>query len=166
MSGIIGGADLLYTEIREIEDKKQEKFLKRIARNVQNILMLESFMDKVHDPSAGSMYIERLTGELVDKSWKRFQNIISTKKWVAGKIREPDNYLLIKNNYVLPATIFLSFYPLVPVKPKIVNWNWQFYPLGDENIENERIAFTKKEHKFFILKVQHSVQESLMTLLG
>jgi methylmalonyl-CoA mutase len=81
MSGIIGGANLLYTPVNVnlAKDRQETQFLKRIARNVQNILMLESFFDQVQDPSAGSYYIEAITDQLVNQSWKELTDRISVK---------------------------------------------------------------------------------------
>jgi len=69
MSAVIGGANRL-TVLPA--DKKGNAFTKRIARNVQHILKMESFMNRVHDPAAGSYYIEKLTEQLADKAWGIF----------------------------------------------------------------------------------------------
>jgi len=70
MSAVIGGVDRL-TVLPA--DKKGTAFTKRIARNVQHLLKMESFMDRVHDPAAGSYYIEKLTEQLAEKAWEIFQ---------------------------------------------------------------------------------------------
>lgn len=46
-------------------------FHRRIARNVQHLLKLESGFDRVHDPAAGSFFIEKMTGEIVAEVWGR-----------------------------------------------------------------------------------------------
>jgi methylmalonyl-CoA mutase len=48
---------------------------RRIARNIQLILLEESNLDKVSDPAAGSGGIEALTGELAAAAWTLFQEI-------------------------------------------------------------------------------------------
>lgn len=78
MSAVIGGVDILYVlpANASIEDHSTS-FGRRIARNVQHILRLESFMDRVIDPAAGSYYLEKLTALLAEKAWTRFQEIES-----------------------------------------------------------------------------------------
>jgi methylmalonyl-CoA mutase len=47
----------------------------RYARNVQLVIKNETLVDKVLDPSGGSYFIDTLTNELVEKSWKLFIEI-------------------------------------------------------------------------------------------
>ena len=61
----IGGAARL-----TVTPAHQNDFGRRIARNVQHLLTMESHFDKVNDPSAGSYYIEKLTQKMVEKVWK------------------------------------------------------------------------------------------------
>lgn len=76
LSAIIGGADRLYIlESNVALNEPSTPFTRRIARNVQHILQLESYMDKVIDPAAGSYYIEKLTDKLAEEAWKKFQKI-------------------------------------------------------------------------------------------
>ncbi|MBP7184310.1 MAG: hypothetical protein KBA06_02295 [Saprospiraceae bacterium] len=72
-SAIIGGCDRLEILVANTGDSPEEKkFASRIARNVQHILKLESYLDKVVDPSAGSYYIETYTDSLVENVWHKF----------------------------------------------------------------------------------------------
>ncbi len=48
-------------------------FDRRIARHIQTILIEESGLSKVTDPSHGSAYIENLTQELTKNAWQLFQ---------------------------------------------------------------------------------------------
>ena len=74
MSAIIGGAKELYILPANVgAGENPTAFTRRIARNVQHILRLESYLDKVQDPAAGSFYIEKLTEELAKKAWAIFQ---------------------------------------------------------------------------------------------
>jgi methylmalonyl-CoA mutase len=52
-----------------------DAFARRIARNTQTILLEESNLYRVTDPSAGSGAIEALTDELCTAAWKLFQDI-------------------------------------------------------------------------------------------
>jgi methylmalonyl-CoA mutase len=67
MAAVIGGATMLTLEPTEDSD-----FGRRIARNVQHLLAMESYLDKVVDPSAGSYYIETLTNKIAEAVWERF----------------------------------------------------------------------------------------------
>lgn len=76
MSAIIGGADRLYVLPADADHQEPSSAASyRLARNVQHILELESFFDKVVDPAAGSYYIEKLTDALAEAAWKRFQEM-------------------------------------------------------------------------------------------
>ncbi|HLL29096.1 MAG TPA: methylmalonyl-CoA mutase family protein [Xanthobacteraceae bacterium] len=52
-----------------------DRFERRIARNIQLILMDESNIHRVSDPAAGSGSIEDLTSKLAAGAWKLFQEI-------------------------------------------------------------------------------------------
>ncbi|MBK9488574.1 MAG: hypothetical protein IPO07_07135 [Haliscomenobacter sp.] len=74
MSAVIGGANQLYVLPSNASlHESPTPFTRRIARNVQHLLRLESHLDKVIDPAAGSYYIEKLTEELAHKAWAIFQ---------------------------------------------------------------------------------------------
>ncbi|MBC7776453.1 MAG: hypothetical protein H7246_13550 [Phycisphaerae bacterium] len=78
MSAVQGGAGRLtvspYDAGREAQATYPQAFSRRIARNVQHLLKLESSMDEVPDPAAGSYYIETLTRQLAEKAWAEFGN--------------------------------------------------------------------------------------------
>lgn len=54
---------------------QSEEFGQRLARNTQLLLTEESGLAQVTDPGGGSWYLENLTKELAEESWKRFQAI-------------------------------------------------------------------------------------------
>jgi methylmalonyl-CoA mutase len=70
MSAVIGGATQLTLQPTEDSD-----FGRRIARNVQHLMTMESYLDKVVDPSAGSYYIETLTNTIAEAVWEKFQGL-------------------------------------------------------------------------------------------
>jgi methylmalonyl-CoA mutase len=73
LSAVIGGADRLYVLPSDAyKGAPSSDFARRIARNVQHLLRLESFLDKTMDPAAGSYYIETLTDQLALKAWDKF----------------------------------------------------------------------------------------------
>jgi methylmalonyl-CoA mutase len=51
---------------------------RRLARNTQSVLALESHIARVIDPAGGSWYVERLTDELADAAWAVFQEVEAT----------------------------------------------------------------------------------------
>ncbi len=68
MSAVLGGIETLTVAPSEASD-----FGRRIARNVQHLMSMESYLDRVADPSAGSYYIEKLTEQLAEAVWQQFQ---------------------------------------------------------------------------------------------
>src|SRR5690606_33209654 len=52
-----------------------DEFGRRLARNIQRILLDESQVHHVLDPAGGSFYVERLTEEIARKAWAKFQEI-------------------------------------------------------------------------------------------
>jgi methylmalonyl-CoA mutase len=76
MSAVLGGAQRLtvspYDAGREALAKYPPAFGRRIARNVQHLLKLESYLDQTTDPAAGSYYIEHLTRQIAEKAWEAF----------------------------------------------------------------------------------------------
>ncbi len=73
MSAVIGGTNRLYIYPSDAF-KKETKNAQRIALNTQHLMQLESYMDKVQDPAAGSYYLEKLTDDLAEAAWSRFTN--------------------------------------------------------------------------------------------
>ena len=73
MAAVIGGADRLY--VPPAGEGEKLGFYSELARNVQHILKMESFLDRVVDPAAGSYYIETLTRQIAEKAWKKFQDL-------------------------------------------------------------------------------------------
>jgi len=75
MSAILGGTDsLTVLPFNSIYEEATE-FSERIARNQQNVLKEESYLDKIVDPSAGSYYIENLTDLIAENAWKLFLEV-------------------------------------------------------------------------------------------
>lgn len=69
MTAILGGCDILTIDP---EDSSNE-MMRRVARNVGNILREESHFNKVADPLAGSYLVDGLTRELADELWTLIQ---------------------------------------------------------------------------------------------
>jgi methylmalonyl-CoA mutase len=72
---VIGGADSVTTLPHDLMLGDNNKFSRRIARNIQIILQEESNLAKVSDPAAGSYALEAMTSALTEKALAMFQDI-------------------------------------------------------------------------------------------
>lgn len=92
MSAILAGIDSLSVGAYDACFGQESIFGERIARNQQLLLKEESYLDKVVDPAAGSYFIEKLTDELAEASWKLFQEVEAQGGFLhclyAGSIQE------------------------------------------------------------------------------
>jgi len=70
MSAILGGSDEINIPAF---DFKPSEFSNRISKNVQLILEQESYLGNIVDASSGSYFIEKLTNDLEQISWSKFQ---------------------------------------------------------------------------------------------
>jgi methylmalonyl-CoA mutase len=71
----LGGANSVTVLPHTLALGLPDPLARRIARNIQLILLEESNLDKVTDPAAGSGGIEALTRELAQAAWVQFQAI-------------------------------------------------------------------------------------------
>lgn len=74
-AGIAGGANAIATVPFDAAIGEPDELGRRMAINTQLILRLESHLGTVVDPAAGSFYLDQITQELIEASWKRFQEI-------------------------------------------------------------------------------------------
>jgi len=74
MSAVTAGADRLTIHCEAINIKEDEEVTRRMTRNIHHLMKMESGLDQVLDPLAGSYSIEKLTREIAQRSWKIFQN--------------------------------------------------------------------------------------------
>ncbi|MCF8371478.1 MAG: acyl-CoA mutase large subunit family protein [Bacteroidales bacterium] len=96
MSAIIAGTNSLTIEPFNKAFETPTEFSERIARNQQNLLKEESYLDKVNDPAGGSYYIENMTASIIDEAWKLFLEVDEKggyleafkQGFVQGKIKE------------------------------------------------------------------------------
>ena len=85
MSAVLGGVDAFTVMPFDAVFEEPTQRAIRVARNQQNILKEESFFNKVADPAAGSYYIENLTDQLINTSWKYFLEIEEKGGYLAAK---------------------------------------------------------------------------------
>ena len=69
----LGGADAVTVLPFTLARGLPERFARRIARNTQLVLLAESHLGKVADPTAGAGVIEDLTDQLCGSAWTLFQ---------------------------------------------------------------------------------------------
>jgi methylmalonyl-CoA mutase len=74
MSAALGGADRILIPPSGAT-QGDIFFQNRIARNVQHLLKMEAYLDRVVDPAKGSYFIENLTERIAENAWKKFQEI-------------------------------------------------------------------------------------------
>lgn len=71
----VGGADAITVLPHDLLITEAGSPLgRRIARNTQSILMLESHLARVIDPAGGSWFVESLTRDLAERSWALMQD--------------------------------------------------------------------------------------------
>jgi methylmalonyl-CoA mutase len=121
MSAIIGGADSITVDPFDGIFKLPDDFSIRIARNIQNLLKHESFLDKVIDPAAGSYYVENITDILVEKAWALFKEVEKRggfyKSAMSGFIQDEINLIveqrmnmiISRKENILGASIYPDF---------------------------------------------------------
>ena len=80
----LGGANSITVLPHTLALGLPDDFARRVARNTQLILLEESNLDKVTDPSAGAGGIEMLTSQLCTRAWELFREIEKTGSiWAA-----------------------------------------------------------------------------------
>lgn len=84
MAAIIGGCNGLLITPHNAACEKPNDFTRRIALNISNILQMESYFDKVIDPSKGSYYIEYLTKTISEKALGLFKEIEKAGGFIAA----------------------------------------------------------------------------------
>ncbi|WP_262173309.1 methylmalonyl-CoA mutase family protein [Saccharococcus sp. Marseille-Q5394] len=75
-AAVLGCADMIQAHPHNILTGPNASSI-RHSRNMQLVLKEETHVEKVLDPAGGSYFIEQLTEELVEKSWKLFLEIES-----------------------------------------------------------------------------------------
>ena len=81
----VGGADsITVLPYDALLDRPDRELGRRLARNTQSILAMESNLGRVADPGAGSAYVEALTAGLAAAGWAFFQEIEAAGGFVAA----------------------------------------------------------------------------------
>jgi methylmalonyl-CoA mutase len=70
------------------------RFARRMARNIQLLLLEESHVGRILDPAGGSWFVEDLTDQLANQAWQTFQTVeqrggfVDAHDYIAGQIAE------------------------------------------------------------------------------
>ncbi|MFK7953907.1 MAG: methylmalonyl-CoA mutase [Ekhidna sp.] len=75
MSAVLGGTQSLHTNALDEAIALPTDFSAKIARNTQIYLQKETNITKVVDPLGGSFFVEKLTEDLINKSWEIIQEV-------------------------------------------------------------------------------------------
>lgn len=86
----VGGADTVLVEPFDAAipgglPGAATSFTRRMARNTQLLLLEESHLGRVLDPSAGSWFVEDLTAQLAEQAWVHFQDLESRGGFVQAR---------------------------------------------------------------------------------
>ena len=74
-AAVFGGTQSLHTNALDEAIALPTDFSARIARNTQIFLQEETKITKTVDPWAGSYYVESLTNDIVEKTWKLIEEV-------------------------------------------------------------------------------------------
>lgn len=75
LSAILGGCQALSVGCYDETLGVPGEISRRIARNIQSVIMHEAHIADTIDPAGGAWYLEVLTNEMANKSWELFRNI-------------------------------------------------------------------------------------------
>ena len=76
-AAVIGGSQRLFIHASdEFKDEVGTENANRLALNIQHIMQVESYLDKVVDPAAGSYYLENLTDTIAEAAWEEFKKTV------------------------------------------------------------------------------------------
>ncbi len=73
----VGGAESITTAPFDCAIGAPDELARRISRNTQLVLLEESHLHRVIDAAGGAWYVESLTNEFAEKSWKLLQQVES-----------------------------------------------------------------------------------------
>lgn len=73
IAAVTAGVDRLTINCEALAVQQDQEVTRRMTRNVHYLMKMESGMDKIADPLAGSYSIEHLTKQIAEQSWKVFQ---------------------------------------------------------------------------------------------
>ncbi|MBU42040.1 MAG: hypothetical protein CMN76_02380 [Spirochaetaceae bacterium] len=75
ISAVLGGTQRHTVHPFHLITDREDAFSRRMARNIQNLIRHESYLQQVADPGGGSYYLETLTDDLASASFQDFQSL-------------------------------------------------------------------------------------------
>ncbi len=145
MAAVLGGANGIW--VAPMQHQKSSELDLRIARNVSSILVHESYLDKVADPSAGSYFLDFLIIQLMEKIKAGLQDLEEKGGWkscfgrqeIQKKVRESR---LNQQNQVLSGKVTkigVNKYPASSALKK----DLEFIPIEEkpENLRPNRASY-------------------------
>jgi methylmalonyl-CoA mutase N-terminal domain/subunit len=96
LASVVGGADFITTAAWDRPLGESTGTARRLARNTQLILGLESHLGRVLDPAGGAHYVEELSDQLARSGWLAMQEIeraggaakVLTSGWLAERLTQ------------------------------------------------------------------------------
>ena len=165
MAAIIGGANSVssfsYDQLfATVSGKKVTELGRRQADNILKILLEESLLSRVKDPTKGSYSIDNLTWQIVNKTWQSFQKDFDENQFVKDvEAVAKKRYELAQkrkwtitgvNNFANPEETLLSIY----------KENFSFEQNATESFPLRTIAY-----EFEKLRTQIDTQKNIMHLV-
>jgi methylmalonyl-CoA mutase len=88
----VGGADSITVRPHTDAVGGPDQLARRVARNIQTILVQESSLARVADPAGGSYYVEQLSDDYARRAWEIFQEVEAAggmaEALLSGKVAE------------------------------------------------------------------------------
>jgi len=76
-AGVAGADAVTVLPYDQVSSPAGSELGRRLARNTQSVLAMESHIARVIDPAGGSWYVERLTDQMATAGWAHFQEVES-----------------------------------------------------------------------------------------
>jgi methylmalonyl-CoA mutase len=143
MSSIIGGTDTLEVIGFEQSLNQTTNESRRWARNIQHLLIEESYFNQLQDAAKGSYYIEEITFKLAAHAWQRFQY------WQAKN--EALNYSKEWNEHLE--------YCLTEMKKAIENGSKVFLGVNKYPNKSEKVSSEKTRHDRLVADFESKIGE-------
>lgn len=119
-AGVLGGAQAITTLPFDDPLGPPDAFSRRLARNTQAILALESRMFQPLDPLGGSFFVQRLTDELAREAWTLLQDIEAAggmaaaltaglvQDWIAAARKERERAIATRMELLVGVSAFVD----------------------------------------------------------
>jgi methylmalonyl-CoA mutase len=121
-------------------------FARRMARNIQLLLLEESHVGRILDPAGGSWFVEDLTEQLAQQAWQHFQSIekhagfADAQEYIAGQIGEIAAERLDDVAHRRTAITGVNEYPNL-AEPALPQNDSQYSPLAAGKLARYAAAF-------------------------